>query len=148
MNRAITPFAAVLGALALAGCNGVSSRVQEKAAVYASLSPSMQKDLRDGIVHPGDTPDMVYIALGKPSVVQDYDNDPTLPAGAVPPGSKDPVTIWYYHIHVAGDPKYDPTPGSEGIDPLNGIPIEMGYLKTRTLVVFRHGAAIKVRRYL
>ncbi len=147
MNRAFTPIAAVLGAIALAGCNGVSSRIQEKAAVYATLSPAIQKDLREGIIHPGDTPDMVYIALGAPSLIQDYDNDPTLPAGSIPPGSKDPVIIWYYPINVAGNADYDPTPGSGGWPSLNGIPVEMGYLKTRTLVVFRQGAAIKVRRY-
>jgi hypothetical protein len=147
MNRAFTPWVALLGAVALAGCSGVSSRVEEKSAFFATLTPAVQADLRSGVIRAGYTPDMVYIALGQPSIVQDYDHDPTVPAAAATAGDKEPVTIWYYQVNIAGNATYDPTPGSEGWPELNGIPVDMGYLKTKTLVIFRAGGAIKVRRY-
>ncbi len=57
----------LLGALlALAGCNTTASRIQQKSEVFASLPPADQERLRKGDVAIGDTPDMVFIAIGAP----------------------------------------------------------------------------------
>lgn len=52
-----------------AGCEstGVTTRIQEKSAVFNALTPAQQQSLQDGMISVGDTPDMAYIALGKPS---------------------------------------------------------------------------------
>jgi hypothetical protein len=52
--------------LALAGCNTTASRIQQKSEVFASLPPADQARLRKGDVAIGDTPDMVFIAIGAP----------------------------------------------------------------------------------
>ena len=54
--------------LTLVGCsNGISARISEKSAMYEQLRPEIQQQLRDGIVEPGFTADMVYVALGAPT---------------------------------------------------------------------------------
>lgn len=53
--------------LALAGCNTPASRSKQKPEVFASLPPAEQARLRKGIVAIGDTPDMVFIAIGAPN---------------------------------------------------------------------------------
>ena len=53
--------------LALAGCNTISDRIRQKAEVFASLPAADQERLRKGQVAVGDTPDMVYIAIGEPT---------------------------------------------------------------------------------
>ena len=52
-----------------AGCEstGRSARIQEKAAVYATLSSSQKHLIQQGAIDLGYTEDMVYIALGKPT---------------------------------------------------------------------------------
>ncbi len=50
-------------ALALAGC----STINEKAAVFSTLDPATQQQIRQGQVGIGYTPDMVYMALGRPT---------------------------------------------------------------------------------
>jgi len=48
------------------GCDTFESRAHEKSEVFESLPPTDQKRLENGIIHVGDTEDMVYIALGRP----------------------------------------------------------------------------------
>lgn len=57
--------------LALSGCSTVDSRIREKSASFQSLDPQTQGRLREGVIHVGDTTDMVYIALGKPDRVRE-----------------------------------------------------------------------------
>jgi hypothetical protein len=61
---AIACGAAVL--LTLAGCDTFDSRAKEKSATYDSLNSNTQQRLEKGKINVGDTPDMVYIALGNP----------------------------------------------------------------------------------
>lgn len=57
----------LLGAvIALTGCNTTASRIKQKSEVFASLPAAEQERLRKGTVAIGDTPDMVYIAIGAP----------------------------------------------------------------------------------
>ncbi|PTX92449.1 hypothetical protein [Opitutus sp. ER46] len=52
--------------LALAGCNTFESRAREKAQVYERLPVDTRQRLQQGQISIGDSPDMVYIALGYP----------------------------------------------------------------------------------
>ncbi len=52
--------------LLLAGCDTFQSRAREKSATYESLDAGTQNRLERGRIAPGDTQDMVYIALGNP----------------------------------------------------------------------------------
>lgn len=65
-TRSLLPFL-LLAAVAVSGCSTPSSRIREKSSVFAALAPADQQRLRQGTVAVGDTPDMVYIALGEPS---------------------------------------------------------------------------------
>lgn len=57
----------LLGAVALLGaCSTINSRITEKSAVYNSLDPNTQAKIAHGDIDIGFTPDMVYIALGRP----------------------------------------------------------------------------------
>ncbi len=56
------------GALvALSGCVNFESRALEKAAVFASLDDATKARLQAKEIRVGDTADMVYVALGKPT---------------------------------------------------------------------------------
>ncbi len=80
------PFRCLLLLLAacLAGCSTVSSRIQEKSALFASLDPATQERLQRGAVKVGDSQDMVYIAFGNPDFVREKTME----------GSQE--TIWVY----------------------------------------------------
>lgn len=57
---------ALLLSFGLTGCDTFNSRAKEKSDVFDELSPKTQKRLERGKITPGDTQDMVYIALGDP----------------------------------------------------------------------------------
>jgi hypothetical protein len=52
--------------LPLSGCNTFNQRAEEKAATFDSLDPQAREKLKHGVIEIGNTPDMVYIALGRP----------------------------------------------------------------------------------
>ena len=64
-TRSLAPLF-LASVLALAGCNTTSSRIRQKAEVFASLPAADQERLRQGNVAIGDSPDMVFIAIGAP----------------------------------------------------------------------------------
>ncbi|MCX6936602.1 MAG: hypothetical protein NTU80_01700 [Verrucomicrobia bacterium] len=51
----------------LAACSSFESRAKEKAALFATLDPATQARLQATEIRLGDTPDLVYLALGRPS---------------------------------------------------------------------------------
>jgi hypothetical protein len=55
----------------LAGCNTFQSRARQMSGVYDSLPASDQQRLERGSINVGDTPEMVYIALGSPDERRD-----------------------------------------------------------------------------
>jgi hypothetical protein len=61
---------AIFGALVLAGCNTVDSRIREKSAVFDQMPPADQAKVRQGTIAVGFTPDMVYMALGRPDAIR------------------------------------------------------------------------------
>lgn len=68
MTKLSSIFAAALAAslALLAGCSTLDSRIEENQALFASLDPATQAKLRERTVEVGFTPEMVYIALGRP----------------------------------------------------------------------------------
>lgn len=71
----------------LAGCSTFDSRAKEKAAVFATLDEPTRARLEAREIHLGDSSDMVYIALGKPSEIQKTTD-----------ATGDSVT-WIYHTY-------------------------------------------------
>lgn len=59
-------FSLAILTIALAGCDTFDRRSQERASTFSTLAPEEREKLRRGIIEIGNTPDMVYIALGKP----------------------------------------------------------------------------------
>lgn len=66
MNSPRILLAVLCLALMCGGCDTFERRSKEKAATFASLTPTEREKLKHGVVEVGDTPDMVYIALGAP----------------------------------------------------------------------------------
>jgi hypothetical protein len=64
-------FLPLMALLFLAGCSTIDKRIQEKSALFNGLDAPTQEQLRKGIVEIGYSPDMVYIALGKPDGIRD-----------------------------------------------------------------------------
>jgi hypothetical protein len=62
----VSVLLAVAIAALWAGCNTFEKRAQEKSEVFQSLDAETQDRLHKGTINVGDTPDMVYIALGVP----------------------------------------------------------------------------------
>jgi len=55
-----------LALLGLAGCNTFEKRAEEKAEVFNQLDPATKDKLSRAVVEIGFSPDLVFIALGKP----------------------------------------------------------------------------------
>ncbi len=70
--RVSITLAAVAVALGFfAGCNTFHSRARQMSAVYDQLPASEQQRLQRGQISIGDSPEMVYIALGNPDERRD-----------------------------------------------------------------------------
>ena len=84
-SRFYLPCLAII-ALLFAGCesSGISNRINEKSATFAALASDQKEYVSDGIVFPGDTTEMAYIALGKPTSVETKEKD------------DDTVEMWTY----------------------------------------------------
>jgi predicted small secreted protein len=128
MNRRVIPFgAALVFALLVAGCEtdgGVGARIQEKSAVYATLRISDKLFVQKGVIAPGFTPDMVYMAMGRPSKVE----------SKADPGAGR-VELWTYNNYYppldAGHMQYVPVSGESVYRPsfmmtLNGLQVPLG----------------------
>lgn len=81
------PLAAIVLGLALSGCDTFDRRAQQKSATFESLAPAEREKLRQGVIELGNTPDMVYIALGKADETRDK----------VTPNGRE--TIWIYNSY-------------------------------------------------
>lgn len=55
-----------LAAMLWSGCDTFDRRAQEKAATFERLSPEERAKLKRGEIEIGNSPEMVYIALGRP----------------------------------------------------------------------------------
>ncbi|MBV9488773.1 MAG: hypothetical protein JO069_03485 [Verrucomicrobia bacterium] len=63
-------FTAILGALWLAGCSTIDSRIQKDPAAFGALSPSDQALVRSGRIREGFPQPAVYLAWGRPDQVR------------------------------------------------------------------------------
>jgi hypothetical protein len=84
--RSTPLFLATALALTVAGCN-----TAKPPTTATSLEPEIRKKVDRGIVEPGMTPEMVYLALGKPSE----------PSSALADATKDGT--WVYHDFKGND---------------------------------------------
>ena len=64
-----TSLALMLLVLTAAGCATPERRIRSHPEIFASFPTNVQANVRSGIVEVGYTPDMVYIALGRPDRV-------------------------------------------------------------------------------
>ncbi len=69
--RSSLALAAGAALLLFAGCNSFNARARQMSAVYDQLPASEQERLQRGAINVGDTPEMVYIALGNPDERRD-----------------------------------------------------------------------------
>lgn len=68
MQRTLSfALTALLLAVFVAGCDTFARRARQRADTFATLSPEAREKLKKGVIEVGDTPDMVYIALGEPN---------------------------------------------------------------------------------
>lgn len=66
---------AALAALA-AGCQSTrASRIQQNAALFASLDPATQQVIREGLFVPGFSRELTYLSLGNPNKVTRTDTE-------------------------------------------------------------------------
>jgi len=75
MKKLFLPVgAAVLLALLVSGCEtddgGITARTQEKSASYAKLKYWEKSFIAKGVIAEGFTPDMVYMAMGRPNKIE------------------------------------------------------------------------------
>jgi len=132
--------------------------IQEMPTLFSSLQPWQQKNIKAGVIEAGDSTDLVYLALGKPSqiitaadgqeVVWKFNNYIPLSSYTLPSA----------HVRVEGGPNYSPTvespntPGNKSSLSATGIKgtvqtnLDVPDLPTGTLfVTFRGGKVYSAR---
>lgn len=63
----IPVFALLFTSVLFAGCaSSLATRLQERSTTVATLDPATRDKIERGVVEPGFTPEMVYLALGRP----------------------------------------------------------------------------------
>jgi hypothetical protein len=67
MHRPTLALLLAAGLLTVAGCNTANSRYQ-KVNATTMPDPKTKAQIKRGVIEPGYTPEMVFLALGKPSV--------------------------------------------------------------------------------
>ena len=70
MFRLVLHAGSLLWLLLAAGCATTQRRIERNAELFATFSPEVQRDVEAGVVRLGFTPDMVLLAVGRPSHVQ------------------------------------------------------------------------------
>ena len=130
----------------LAGCNTVERRIRENPSVFVVLPRATQDRIRQGDAGPGYTPEMVYLALGKPTEV----SPPSAEAG------RDGVWI-YRNRHrnhrdfVRGGFRrrvvFDPERRSDVVITERVDPKQFPELTPHSLyVIFRDGKVVEIQR--
>lgn len=141
MSRPSPVLPTLLVALLLAGC-----ATSNKPTTATTLEPDIRKKVERGIVEPGFTPEMVYLALGKPSE----------PASALVDATRDGT--WIYHDFKRDDRDFiragfrrrvvfDPVKRSDVIvtEPID--PRLFPNLREHSLhVTFREGRVVEIKR--
>src|SRR3954471_12050456 len=137
---------AATAALMVAGCNTASSRLSKTPTTATKLEPAIKAKVEKGVIEPGFTPEMVYLALGKPSVPADGLADATVNG------------TWIYHDFLRNDRDFvragfrrrvvfDPVRRSDVIVTEPVDPKAFPNLEARSLhVTFRDGRVVEIQR--
>ena len=138
--------ACVLAAAILAGCNNAATRLRERPAAAAALAPEDHAKIERGIVEPGFTPEMVYLALGRPSSPVDADitqtRDATWVYRSFDRNDRDFVRAGFRRRVV-----FDPVRRADVIITEPVDPRQHPNLQERSLhVTFRDGRVVEVQR--
>ena len=141
MQRSLVLLTAAFVCAGIAGCNTA------KAPTTATkLEPDIRKKIDRGIIEPGFTPEMVYLALGKPSE----------PASALSDSTRDGT--WVYHDFNRNDRDFiragfrrrvvfDPVRRSDVVVTEPVDPRLFPNLREHSLhVTFRDGRVIEIKR--
>lgn len=72
--RPLTLLLAVAALALLGGCNTFDRRAEQKAATFATLDADTRERLKNKSIRIGDTPDMVFIALGKADEIRSQES--------------------------------------------------------------------------
>lgn len=79
MKTSTACFALLLTSIAFlsTGCesNGIANRINEKSASFAALTSEEKQYIEDGLIFTGYTPDMTYMAVGKPDSIEKKEKD-------------------------------------------------------------------------
>lgn len=146
MSRSSLPcyiVAAVLGTVSatLVGCNTAKPPTSA-----ATLEPTIRKKVEKGLIEPGFTPEMVYLALGKPTVpadgLADATRDGTWEYHRYNPDKRDFVRAGFRQRVV-----FDPSRRSDVIvtEPIDDKVLP--HLRDSTLVItFRDGRVSEITR--
>jgi hypothetical protein len=147
MHRPTLAIVAAFSLVVLAGCNTANTRYQ-KVSSTMTPDPKTQAQIKRGIVEPGYTPEMVYLALGKP----------TIPADGIVDATRDGTWIYRDYQNAGTDRDFvragfrrrvvfDPSRGSDTIvtEPLDTKAFPN--LEPRSLhVTFRDGRVVEIKR--
>ena len=139
MHRLLLVLAAVT--FTVAGCN-----TAKPPTTATKLEPEIQKKVAKGVIEPGYTPEMVYLALGKPSEPANSLSDATANG------------TWVYHDFHRNDRDFiragfrrrvvfDPTKGGDVIitEPID--PKLFPNLREHSLhVTFKDGRVVEIKR--
>lgn len=140
MYRSI-PLLAAVALLPFAGCN-----TARPPTTATTLEPEIRKKVERGIVEPGFTPEMVYMALGKPSV----------PADGLADATRDGT--WIYNNYHRNDRDFiragfrrrvvfDPVRRSDVVVTEPVDPRVFPNLRAHSLhVTFRDGRVVEIKR--
>jgi hypothetical protein len=119
-----------------AGCSTVSKRIHEHEALFNTYTPEQQAQIQNGHVDRGFTEEMVYMAMGEPSV-----KEPATRNGRA-------VTVWKYRKSVPSAQFANPNPtlttpyGYPSISTGPAQPMPMRYETPYFKVVFENGKVI------
>lgn len=67
MDRRLALLVGISCGALLAGCAGPGARIERHRAEFERFDPATRQAIERGEVRPGFTPDMVYLALGRPA---------------------------------------------------------------------------------
>ena len=85
-------MAALFSAICIVACQSPrAARIQNNAALFASLDSFTQKVIKEGLFAHGFTPELVYMSLGRPNQVVTEQTE------------NGPVEIWKYRNYVYGN---------------------------------------------
>ena len=121
---------------ALAACETPQSRIRRNRALFASFPPEAQQQIREGKVDIGFSPEMVLMALGRPTLMYERTSD-----GA-------DQQVWVYRQGSSAGPGFGVSLGggigsSVGVGGTIGVAGNGDAARDRARIVFEHGQVVE-----